>query len=57
MDKKDKLIIRWDNAAHWKKISTFPHHKHVTTENNVHPSIEITIDQVLKHISKTISNS
>ncbi|CAN2041103.1 hypothetical protein GMMP15_20004 [Candidatus Magnetomoraceae bacterium gMMP-15] len=27
-DKNNNLIIRWDNARHWKNIETFPHHKH-----------------------------
>ena len=29
MDKKNKMIIRWDNAPHFKSLKTFPHHKHV----------------------------
>ena len=29
MDRAGNLRIRWDNSAHWKSISTFPHHKHV----------------------------
>ena len=28
-DKDGFTLARWDNAAHWKGISTFPHHKHV----------------------------
>lgn len=27
-DSKNKLIIRWDNAPHYKSIDTFPHHYH-----------------------------
>ena len=23
------FIARWDNAAHWPEVETFPHHKHV----------------------------
>ncbi len=29
MDKNKKLIFRYDNVAHHRKISTFPHHKHI----------------------------
>ncbi len=47
-DKDDKLIIRWDNALHWEKIDTFPHHKH--EEDNVSSSKEVTLDDVLNHI-------
>ena len=25
----EDLIARWDNAAHWPEVETFPHHKHV----------------------------
>lgn len=33
----DDTIYRWDNAKHevWKNISTFPHHFHNCTDNNV----------------------
>ncbi len=29
MDSKNRLVFRYDNAHHHKKISTFPHHKHL----------------------------
>ena len=29
------LIVRWDNAAHYPAISTYPHHKHIGSEINV----------------------
>jgi hypothetical protein len=52
MDKNRKMIARWDNAGHWKNISTFPHHKHIGKK--VVPSTEITIEQVLSAIEKQI---
>ena len=52
MDKKHKMIARWDNADHWKNISTFPHHKHVGKK--VVPSTEITLEQILNVIEKQI---
>lgn len=48
----NKLIIRWDNAAHYPHIVTYPHHKHVGNETNVQPSYEQNLLQVL-HFIKT----
>lgn len=47
-DEKGNLIIRWDNAEHWKNISTFPFHKHIGDEvlsTNV-TSIEDVLDYI-----------
>jgi len=52
--KRGRLICRWDNAPHHPKIRTFPHHKHEKTPDNVLPSEEITLEKVLKEISKRI---
>lgn len=37
----DNTIYRWDNAKHeaWKNVSTFPHHFHNCTEDNVSESL------------------
>ena len=51
-DGKGNMIFRCDNAAHHKEISTFPHHKHVSTE--VKPSKEIRLAEVLSEIESTI---
>ncbi len=51
-DGKGDMIFRYDNAAHHKEISTFPHHKHVSTE--VKPSKEISLAEVLSEIESTI---
>ncbi len=51
--KKDgSLLIRWDNAPHYKDITTFPHHKHIG--NKVLPSNENILKEVLEFIKKTI---
>ena len=47
-DKNGKIILRWDNKPHWKKIKTFPHHKH--EGDKVLPSHRIDIDDVIKII-------
>lgn len=48
------LIIRWDNAAHYPFISTYPHHKHIAEENNVEPSFEQNLQQVLDYIKRRV---
>lgn len=50
MDIVGNLRIRWDNSAHWKFISTFPHHKHVLNEDNIMESTETDIEAVLSCI-------
>ncbi len=54
-DHQDHLLIRWDNAAHWKSVATFPHHKHVGSETNVLPSREVSLEDVLEYIHSQIS--
>ena len=51
---KGKLIIRWDNAPHWPWISTFPHHKHVGSAENLEPSLEMSLVEVLTVIEGKI---
>jgi hypothetical protein len=51
-DNDGNLIIRWDNASHWKKIETFPHHRH--EKDVILSSNEITLEDVLNYISKII---
>ncbi len=54
MDGDGDLRIRWDNAAHWKTISTFPHHKHIGNEENVTASTDTDIESVLAYIRDLI---
>lgn len=51
--KDDELIMRWDNKPHWRKISTFPHHKHI--KDQVLPSHRVTLDEVMEIIKMKIS--
>lgn len=53
-DKDGKLLVRWDNAGHWKNISTFPHHKHVVRIDNIEDSDVRNIDQALEYISRKL---
>ena len=47
MDGAGNLKIRWDNSAHWKSVSTFPHHKHVFNNEEIRESTETDIESVL----------
>ncbi|BBO18564.1 conserved hypothetical protein [Candidatus Brocadia pituitae] len=46
--KDGKLIIRWDNAMHWRTVKTFPHHMHVNDQ--LCDSKEVTLEDVIEHI-------
>ena len=49
-DQTGKLLVRWDNSPHWRNITTFPHHKHISSK--VLPSSRATIEEVLREIEK-----
>lgn len=46
-DDAGRLMARWDNAAHWPEIETYPHHKHVGEEGQVVPSEATILEEVL----------
>ncbi len=48
-DDKGNLIVRWDNAPHWRGINTFPYHRH--EGEDVFPSAVMTLAEVVKSIS------
>ncbi len=45
-----QLIRRWDNAAHYPKISTHPNHLHEGDENNVLASAAVSTINILELI-------
>jgi len=51
-DAQGRLITRWDNSPHHKRLSTFPHHRHLPEE--VAASRERTIKDVLAIIKDVI---
>ena len=55
MDENYGLKIRWDNAPHHIQIATFPHHKHIEQEDNIHESEEPTIQGILELIKLEIN--
>jgi hypothetical protein len=49
-----KLVFRYDNTAHHKSISTFPHHKHLIGEEVTSSDIP-SLEKVLREIEGLIS--
>ena len=48
-DKAEKVVFRYDMAPHHKEIKTFPHHKHMGSEEVVE-SIAPSLNEVLQEI-------
>lgn len=53
-DRNNHLIIRWDNAMHWKNIDTFPHHKH--EKDSISSSKEVTLEDILNRIYEILND-
>lgn len=56
MDSSDKLVFRYDNTGHHKKLglSTYPHHKHEGSEDDVVPSAAPDLVTVLQEIESLV---
>ena len=56
MDSSDKIVFRYDNTGHHKKLglSTYPHHKHEGSEDNIVLSEAPDLAIVLKEIESLI---
>lgn len=52
MDSKNRLIFRYDNAPHHPDLTTFPHHKHISSgeKESGMPSIEDLLTEIHQHI-------
>jgi len=46
----DKLKMGWDNAPHHTRLKNFPHHKHVGRKENLQPSFETCLEEVMEII-------
>jgi len=46
----NELKIGWDNAPHHARLENFPHHKHVGRKENLQPSFETCLEEVMKVI-------
>jgi len=42
-----ELKTGWDNAPHHTRLKTFPHHKHEGSRENLLPSHETNLDEVM----------
>jgi hypothetical protein len=50
LDVNNCLLIGWDNAPHHPHLPSFPHHKHVGSQDNRQPSEETTSEEILAAI-------
>ena len=50
----DELKIGWDNAPHHTQLENFPHHKHVGRQENLQPSTETRLEEVMQVIVKAM---
>jgi hypothetical protein len=46
----NELKIGWDNAPHHTHLENFPHHKHVGRKENLQPSFETCLEEVIEII-------
>lgn len=49
----DQLRVGWDNAPHHRELFTFPHHKHVGSQENRESSAESTPTEILVAIRRS----
>ncbi len=51
-DANEKLVFRWDNAPHFPKMKSFPHHLHLGNKvrESEQPSIQTVLLQTIKNI-------
>ena len=54
-DKDNKTIVRWDNAPHHEKISTYPYHKH--EKDRLVESDKMNIKKVLEELEKIVQQN
>ena len=47
---RNELKVGWDNAPHHVQLDKFPHHKHVGGQDNLYPSDETCLEEVMELI-------
>lgn len=50
----NELKVGWDNAPHHTRLETYPHHKHVGRKENLQPSSETRLEEVMKIVLSDI---
>lgn len=53
----NRFIHRWDNAHERHSVNVPPHHQHIGSEENVHPSEPMTLEKVLVFIADRLTSS
>ena len=53
----DQPIIRWDNAPHYPKIKTYPHHFHTKNGNIVESKLKGNVIEDIHEILSTIKSA
>jgi len=43
----NQLKVGWDNAPHHTQLENFPHHKHIGQQENMQPSTEVNLEEVM----------
>ena len=46
----NELRIGWDNAPHHRQLESFPHHIRMERQNNLEPSEETCLEEVMRVI-------
>jgi hypothetical protein len=56
LDSSSELVFRYDNTGHHRRLglSTYPHHKHQGSEDNVVPSMAPDLSDVLREIESIV---
>jgi hypothetical protein len=56
LDSSSELIFRYDNTGHHRRLglSTYPHHKHEGSEDNVVTSIAPDLTEILREIESMV---
>ena len=50
----NELKVGWDNAPHHTQLESFPHHKHIDQQENLQPSTETCLEEVMRIILRKI---
>lgn len=56
MDSRKRLVFRYDNAPHYKGISTFPNHKHLQGGRSIESTFP-NFPEILEEITTFIAQS
>lgn len=55
LDSQDRLKVGWDNAPHHTQLATFPHHKHIGTQNSPEVSSEVCFEDVIHVLEQVMA--